>query len=150
MSSHSALGTMEGESVLEGSSRSPGLLKQAAPSQVVSKQLSRQRTLLTPMKIIDSNAAGDTGRTSPSGVNPHNHKSQVSIDQTITNRLDQSTELNSEHKQFLTRSKETSSQVRIDRMLIQSTLSVDNLNTEPTNSTDDREPLFALGQQALS
>ena len=75
MSSHSALGTMEGDSVLEGSSRSPGLLKQAAPGQVVSKQLSRQRTLLTPMKIIDSNAAGDTGRTSPSGVNPHNHKS---------------------------------------------------------------------------
>jgi len=38
----------------------------------------------------------------------------------------------------------------IDRMLIQSTLSVDNLNVEPTNSIDDREPLFALEQQALS
>lgn len=80
--------TMEGEGVLEEGIHSSGLLKQTVPGQVVSKQLSRQRTLLTPMKIIDSNAAGDTGRTSPSGVNPYNHKSQVSIDQTITNRLD--------------------------------------------------------------
>jgi len=85
---------MEGEGALEEGIHSQtnnqvlSLLKQAAPGQVVSKQLSRQRTLLTPMKIIDSNAVIDTGRTSPSGVNPYNHKSQVSIDQTITNRLD--------------------------------------------------------------
>jgi hypothetical protein len=40
--------------------------------------------------------------------------------------------------------------VSIDRLRIQSTLSVDNLNMEPTNSVDDRDHLLTMEQPVLS